>query len=153
MVDVATYYLCARVSKGEAEGVEYVEWAVERLLQGNETPSIGILSSFMEPLFKPELEEYFYKSLTELGWRFPLFEESAINCISFLANKITDGSFEPVKTTHEIYTYVRDLGYPSELIVWLEIDDLIDEKKYCKSSQISDEELIKKIYEEARKIV
>ena len=110
----------------------------------NDLPSLDTL--------KPELEEYFYKSLTELGWRFPLFEESAINCISFLATKITDGSFEPVKTAHEIYTYVRDLGYPSELIVWLEIDDLIDEKNIAKVRKLAMKSLSKRYMRKQEKL-
>jgi hypothetical protein len=49
--------------------------------------------------------------------------------------------------------YAKELGYRREFIAWLEIDDLIDEKLYCESSQSNDEELIKKIYEEAKKLL
>lgn len=107
-MDIGTYYFCSKISKGEADASEYVGWAIEQLVKGIETPSIKILSSFMKPLYKPELEEYFYKSLNELGWRFPLFIENARMCIKYLAEKILEGSLEPIKGAHEIYTYVRD---------------------------------------------
>ncbi len=151
-MDTDTYYLCSKITKCDVSAKEYVDWAINMLMKEIETPSLKILASFMEPLYKPELEEYFYKCLDEIGWKFPPFNESSIVCIKYLAKKIVEGSLEPIPTAHEIYTYVRDLGYPPDLIVWLEIDDYIDEKVYCGVNQISDIDLIKKIKEEASKL-
>ncbi|WP_027627639.1 hypothetical protein [Ruminiclostridium cellobioparum] len=152
-MDITTYYFCSRISKGEAEASEYVDWAIEQLVKGAETPSVKILSSFMKPLYKPELEEYFHKSLDELGWRFPPFTENARMCIKHLAEKILDGSLEPIKGAHEIYTYVRELKYPEDLIAWLEIDDYIDERVYNGIYQMNDEELIERIIGEAYRLI
>ncbi len=152
MMDISTYYFCSRISKGEADATEYVDWAIEQLVKGIETPSVKILASFMKPLYKPELEEYFYKSLDELGWGFPPFIENARICVKYLAEKILDGSLEPIKGAHEIYTYVRDLNYPEDLIVWLEIDDYIDERVYNSIYQMRDEELIERIIREANRL-
>lgn len=60
-----------------------------------------------------------------------------------------DNSLDPIKGAHEIYTYVRDLRYPEDLVVWLEIDGYKDERVYNGVYQISDGELTEKIRGEA----
>ncbi|HEY8224165.1 MAG TPA: hypothetical protein VIG25_02730, partial [Pyrinomonadaceae bacterium] len=50
---------------------EYVNWAVGCLESGLDSQNIRILASLRKPLYSSEVEDYFNRSLRDLGWHLP----------------------------------------------------------------------------------
>lgn len=102
---------------------QYVDWALACLESNIDTRSIRILASLQKPLYSSEVEEYFQRSLTELGWTLPSGEECLLPYVRALAKQIASGAIAPVEGCSKIYKIVAALDYPGELMAWVYLDE------------------------------
>ncbi len=107
------------------------EWAIKCLEQGYDSKSLRILASMPESLYaSSETDEYFRRSLEELGWK---KIEPAVYLIQYakiLAEDIVKDKTDSIKTARDVYAIFRDLDYPSELHAWFELDEMIWDYEY-----------------------
>lgn len=127
-----TNALFYKMQKGTVITKDYVNWSINLLENDVSSPSVNIISSFLngESIF--EVEEYFNRALNELEIQKPTFEICARAYIGHLANKIiieNNHSFT-FDFAYKIYRIVAsDLDYPDDLMEWYEISEMIDEQR------------------------
>ena len=102
---------------------QYVDWALACLESNVDSRSIRILASLQKPLYPVEVEDYFQRSLTELGWTLPSGEECLLSYVRALAEQIASGAIVPVEGCRKIYKIVVALDYPGELMAWVYLDE------------------------------
>ncbi|MDQ3253056.1 MAG: hypothetical protein M3R15_03975 [Acidobacteriota bacterium] len=73
-----TTKLLAERHMGMATYEQYVDWAVSCLESGVDSKNIRILASLQKPLYSSEVEDYFGRSLGDLGWELPEPKECMI---------------------------------------------------------------------------
>jgi hypothetical protein len=109
---------------------EVNDWAIRCLENGYDSKSLRILASMTKADSSSELENYFQRSLKELGWDKIEKEDYLISYAKILAREILDGKADPIEASRKIYQILVDLDYPKELQGWFEIDEIIYDYEY-----------------------
>ena len=122
-VDSHTINLLAQRHLRTIRVEQYVEWALACLESDIDTHSIRILASLQKPLYSSEVEDYFQRSLAELGWTLPSGEECLLSYVRALAKQVASGAIAPVEGCRKIYKIVVALDYPSDLSAWVYLDE------------------------------
>ncbi|QKE76093.1 hypothetical protein HPK19_25145 (plasmid) [Arthrobacter citreus] len=147
-----TKILYYKIYEFEVTSNDYVNWAIEMLLNNHSTYSLNILASLNEPLNIFEVEEYFNRTLNELNLSVPSHQECAESYLIHLAKKIIDNENNAIDFAYEMYKTVREHFINEELSVWYEISEMIDDYRYGDNiGKITKDVLITKIVEEAKK--
>lgn len=102
---------------------QYVDWALACLESNIDTHSIRILASLQKPLYSSEVEDYFQRGLTELGWTLPSGRDCLLPYVRALAKQIASGAIAPVEGCRKIYKIVVALDYPADLSAWVYLDE------------------------------
>lgn len=112
------------------------DWAIKCLEQDYDSSSLRILASMSKWDSDSDLDNYYQRSLKELGWDKIEEEEYLMNYAKILAKEIIEGKSDPIKTSRIIYRIFIDLDYPSELSSWQEIDEMIwDYEHFVKTGE------------------
>lgn len=117
----STIALLAKKIKGAAIGQDYVDWAVQALTEGFDSPNLSILASLdIETDFSLwEAEKYFRNVVAELGWSFPDDETVLRNHLTTLITHIQNGILDPETGVDRIHREViSPLNHPSDLHGW-----------------------------------
>ena len=125
-----------------------IDWAVDMLTLGYETPSLIILAGISKPTSYYEAEEYLTKSLKELNINVPASEEAVIKYCTYYIEKIAKG--ENVKENlYHIYNTFNILEddnsiFKFTLLYWTWADFDYGEKysHYWENAEISNIESI-----------
>ena len=104
---------------GIATTQDYVDWATDCLRSHIDSKNIRILGSLNKPFSASEVEDYFNRSLKDLGWRIPQQDQCLHEYAQSLANRIWSGSIPPVEGCTNIYRVIVALAYPRELMSWV----------------------------------
>ena len=134
---------------GLANYDDTIEWAISMLEAGIETDNLRILASFiLEKLPNPsEIDDYFQRSLKDLGWMTPSPEESLRQYARGLCEDILSDVIEPTEVLFELYKVSRALDYPSDMLAW---DFLVDGLEPTTFRDLDSTELNDAIEREAR---
>lgn len=100
-----------------AGGEDLIAWAVAMLEAGRGARSVGILAG-LTAAEAAEAEEYFRRSLRELGWAEPSRRESLLWYARESAAKILRGELTPSDGCERIYAVALALKFPRELSRW-----------------------------------
>jgi len=125
-------------------------WAVACLESNIDSKNIRILASLRKPLYSSEVEEYFKRSLDDLGWKLPDRRECLIEYARNSAQQILSGAVSPLDGCRQIYRVVVGLQYPRELMPWLYLDEGLEPGTY---SDLQGAEWDDAIVEEAHRFV
>lgn len=124
-MDDSTRLLLVRRVLGETWGARSaVEWAIEQLENGRETESILMLAGLSKSGSDWEADDYFQRSLRELGWSVPAREELLRWYADFTACRIIE---EPTAPVERLAAHVRGLSelafmWPKgDLDVWVRV--------------------------------
>lgn len=101
-------------------------WAIKCLEKGFDSKSLRMLASMSDRFISPfELDEYFERTVKELGW--DKFERNKIllEYTKILAEEIIKEKTDAIEASREIYLIHVNLHYPAELSAWFEIDEMI----------------------------
>ena len=134
-------------------------WAIKCLEQGFDSVSLRILASMYGNYSASELDNYLKRSLKELGWDNIDREAYLIRYAEIVAKQIIDNEKDSLKAAREIYDILLDLEYPSELMSWREVDEMIwDYNYFLKTGNkghyfLEKEDLVKEINKLARELV
>lgn len=111
---------------GSATCEDYVEWARACLAANVDSKSMRILASLQKPLYSSEVDDYFYRSLNELGWSMMEEPECLLQYARQVAQQILSNDLPPLEGCRKIYRIGDALGYPDDLIPWLYLDEGLD---------------------------
>lgn len=117
-MNVATLNLLAERHLGLATYEDYVDWAVGCLEADIDSKNIRILASLRKPLYSSEVDEYFKRSLNDLGWTPYEREECLLEYARAVAQQILSAATTPAEGCGKIYRVVVALEYPRELEAW-----------------------------------
>jgi hypothetical protein len=73
-----------------------------------------------------ERDRYFDQALGELGWAIPSCEQVLRRYAGLLAEEIATGGVEPTAGCRVMNALVSELGYPEEMLAWVQLDDALD---------------------------
>lgn len=107
------------------------DWAIKCLEKGHDSRSLRMLASMSDSFTSPfELDEYYQRSLKELGWDKVNYEEYLMRYAKILAEEIVEDKTDPIQTSQNIYSILIDLEYSSELSAWFDINEMIWDYNY-----------------------
>ena len=118
-----TNKLLAQSHMGVVTSEDYVRWAVACLESNIDSKNIRILASLQKPLYSSEVDFYFKRCISDLGWTFPERRECLLEYARNLAQQILTGDLSPQDGCGKIYRIVVALDYPKELNTWIYLDD------------------------------
>jgi hypothetical protein len=121
-VNDETLKIIAERYLGSAACDDYVAWAVACLEANVDAKNIRILASLRKPLYSSEVDEYFERSLAELGWTMPERRECLLQYARRLAQHIVSRELPPGEGCWKIYRIAAALEYPEELLPWIYLD-------------------------------
>ena len=100
-----------------ATGEDLIEWAASLLGEGISAKNVGILAglSMRSP---GEVEDYFQRSLQELGWGVPDREGCLRRYAGETAAKILRDEIDPPEGCARIYGVLSALNRPRDLLNW-----------------------------------
>ncbi|MDZ5472360.1 hypothetical protein SM124_11435 [Bacillus sp. 31A1R] len=147
-----TKILYYNIYEGDVKPIDYVNWAIQMLINGFSSPSLNILSSLSEPLNMFEVEDYFNRASIELNLKKPSQEECVRFYIRDLLLKIIHEENHAIGLAYRMYEVVREHFINEEYSVWYEISEKIDDFRYGDNiHHITEKTLITHIVEEAKK--
>ena len=101
-----------------------IEWAVESLTRGVDTPSLRILAGLPSDSYESDVTVYYSSALTELGEIPPSEVERSLGVLRVVARAIVDGDVAPTDGVSRIHTLVvSPLNHPPSLQRWCYLDD------------------------------
>ena len=112
-----TRELLARRYADAATSEELIDWAVSLLEAGVSSKSVAVLAG-LTSLYTVEIEDYFGRSLRELGWSPPGRDESLLWYARHTARKILDGAVGAREGCAIIYRLVGTFDHPAALSRW-----------------------------------
>lgn len=118
-----TYKILAERYLGTARHEDYVDWAVACLESDLDSKNIRILASLRNAASPSEVENYFNRSLQDLGLTVPDRRECLVEYARGVAQQIVSGDVSPLDGCSQIYRVVRALDVPHEMIAWLYLDE------------------------------
>lgn len=122
-VNFETYKILTERYLGAATYEDYVDWAVACLESDLDTKNIRILASLSKSTSSSEVENYFNRSLHDLGLTTPDHHECLVEYARGVAQQIVSGDVSPLYGCRQIYRVVRALNFPHEMIAWLYLDE------------------------------
>ena len=105
---------------------DYVDWAGEMLVQGHDSPSLRILAGLQRLASTFEAEDYFLRSVRELGLSIPDPETAVRAYACEIARQIVDGRLTGREGVRELYRICLATEYDRDYLIWLELDDALD---------------------------
>ena len=118
----ATNKLWAERYLGMATYDDCVDWAVACLEADVDTKNIRILASLRNQSSPSEVEDYFNRSLKDLGWTMPEERECLLEYARGVAQQIVSGDLRPLDGCRKMYNVFDGLG-DHEMISWLYLDE------------------------------
>lgn len=149
-MNLETIRLLARRHLGLATHEQCVDWAVSCLESGIDSKNIRILASLQQPFYPSEVEDYFNRSLKELGWEVPEPMACIVEYARTFAQEILSGKISPVEGCRKIYEVSLALRHPLKLRSWLYLDEGLEPGTY---RDLQGKELDEAITKEARSFV
>lgn len=108
---------------GQLSARDYAEWAGEMLMQGFDSRSLRITAGLDSFVSAFEAENYFFRSVQELGLAVPE-PESAIRAYACgIAQEIIEGHITGQEGVRMLYAICVATEYNRDFIVWYELDD------------------------------
>lgn len=126
MTDEIVKLLAARTRRDQ----DLPEWAINCLEKGYDSKSLRILASMSKWDSASELDNYFQRSLRELGWNKIDREDYLLRYSKILAREIVEDRVDPISFASIICEIQRDLDYPGELHDFFEIYEMIWDYDY-----------------------
>lgn len=105
---------------------DYVDWAGEMLVQGYDSYSLRILAGLDRFASPFEVEDYFQRSVKELGLHIPNSENAIRAYACAIAQQVIDGEVTGQQGVRALYRICLATNYGRDFMIWLELDDALD---------------------------
>jgi hypothetical protein len=127
-----------------------VEWAVEALVLGQDTPNLRVLAGLTKVLCGSEVDHYLDLTLAELGVVAKEGDACVLSYVRDVAHRIVEGSMVPGGGCETIYRASMSLGQAPELADWLYLVDGLEPGTY---KELSGANLDRAIVRAARRLL
>lgn len=111
--------LLHRRNLGFASEADHVQWAVDAMVAGVDSPSLCLLAGLRPPFDPVEVRSYFCHAMEELGIEHPTAEESLDLYGELIARAILAGLLDPEYGMRELHRTMPEEGFYS-VWYWLE---------------------------------
>lgn len=115
--------LLARTQFGTSSGSDVVDWAVDALVAGWESPSLEVLAGLDKPPNEFEVDRYVERALSELGVEMPRGPQVVHLYAVAIAGDILAGTISPYDGAREMFRVCVATNYPDELRAWVGLED------------------------------
>jgi hypothetical protein len=105
---------------------DYVDWAGEMLVQGYDSYSLRILAGVGRLASTFEAEDYFLRSIKELGLSIPDSETAVRSYACEIAQQIIEGHLTGQEGVRALYRICLATDYNRAYMIWLTLDDALD---------------------------
>ena len=109
---------------------DYVDWAGEMLVQGYDSYSLRILAGLDRVASSFEAEDYFLRSVKEMGLNIPDSKIAIRAYACAIAQQIIDGKLSGQQGVRALYKICIATEYERDFMVWFELDDALDNLLY-----------------------
>lgn len=120
MLDDSLIAIFARRALGEIQAQEIVEWAVQELVAGRDTPTLCVLAGMSPPFYHSEVDEQFSKALAELR----IVPPDKETCLRLYARQIAQALLDDkisIPVACDTLSGVFTDSYESEYGVWFNL--------------------------------
>lgn len=143
--------LLARTQFGTGSGSDVVDWAVDALVVGWESPALEVLAGLEKPPNEFEVDRYVERALSELGVEMPRGPQVVNLYAVAIAGDILAGTISPYDGAREMFRICVATNYPNELRAWVGLEDDYELARDGVYGRMDDIE--KKIREAAQRLV
>ena len=120
---MTTYTLLLNHLTGAARPKDYIEWAVERLSEGVDSPSLRILAGLNMRFERHEVEPYFKKTCKELKIETPPEADDPERAAGFVKKAYADKQISAREAINMMSRFYKNLGfYDSHFEHWYFIE-------------------------------
>jgi len=85
---------------GDAQGEDYIDWAVDLLVAGRDTPSLRVLAGLNATHERSDIEEYFLRTCRELGLQPLEVSDNPRDAVLLVKRLYRSGTLSPEETLH-----------------------------------------------------
>ncbi len=143
--------LLARTQFGTGSGSDVVDWAVDALVAGWDSPALEVLAGLDKPPNDFEVDRYVDRALSELGVEMPRGPQVVHLYAVAIAGDILAGTISPYEGAREMFRICVAANYPEELRSWVGLEDDYELARDGVHGNVDDIE--QKITEAARRLV
>ena len=113
-----------------ASADDYVDWAIEMLVQGFNSFNLRILAGLNRGSSLFEVADYFLRSIKELNIVEPDRDRAIRGYASEIAQQIVDDQLPAHVAVNMLYRICIATDYDADLMRWYELDGALDSLKY-----------------------
>jgi hypothetical protein len=143
--------LLARTQFGTGSGSDVVDWAVDALVAGWESPSLEVLAGLDRPPNEFEVDRYVERALSELGVEMPRGAQVVHLYSVGIAADILAGTISPYDGAREMFRVCVATNYPREQRAWVGLEDDYELARDGVYGNVDD--TVRKIRDAARRLV
>ena len=123
---LSTRALFGKRALSKLSASDYVDWAIEMLVQGYDSHALCILAGFERSASVFEADDYFQRAVVELGLSSP-DDSSAVRAYACeIAQQVVVGQLAGQEGVRALYQICRATEYDRDYLIWLELDDALD---------------------------
>ncbi|MBW4694030.1 MAG: hypothetical protein KME27_19975 [Lyngbya sp. HA4199-MV5] len=106
---------------------DYIDWAIELLVQGYDSPNLRILAGLDRRSSVFDIETYFIHAIKELEIEEPEPKAAVRAYACEMAQQIIDGQFTSLRAVvRALYQIWLNTDYDPNYAIWLTLDDALD---------------------------
>jgi hypothetical protein len=143
--------LFARTQFGTGSGSDVVDWAVDALTSGWDSPALQVLAGLDKPPNEFEVDRYVERMLSELGVEMPRGAQVVNLYVVAIARDILAATISPYDGAREMFRVCTATNYPQELRSWVGLEDEYELARDGVSGDIAETE--QRIMEAAHRLV
>ncbi|HET6408623.1 MAG TPA: hypothetical protein VFG14_12130 [Chthoniobacteraceae bacterium] len=129
---ISTSAIQARHALGRAQAGDYIDWAVDALALGSDSPNLRILAGLDRFISPFEAEEHFKKARKELGLSAPGRQQAILDYAISLAETILEPGSDYQTIVSKLAELCHSNEYPDFLMEWYSVEDgLADIRAGC----------------------
>lgn len=121
-LSTAAFFYARSVNRGLAS--DYIDWATAMLEQGYDSKNLRMLAG-LESDNTFEAREHFLRAMHELDLSEPDPGTAMRAYACELAQRLASGTLDPVTGVRCLYDMCVIEGYPSDLMIWYQLDDAL----------------------------
>jgi len=118
--------ICGKKALRQLSCGDYVDWAVEMLVQGYDSHSLRILAGLNKSASTFEAENYFVRSITELNLTLPDPDTAIRAYACAIARQIIDEKIAAHDGVRALFQICIATNYARDFIIWFQLEDALD---------------------------
>lgn len=121
MLNDSLIAIFARRALDELQAQEIVDWAVQEIIAGSDTPEISVLAGMYPPFYYSDIDEQFAKVLDEMG----IIPPDKKTCLRLYARQIAQALLDdkiPLPIACHMLYRIYCASYDAEYFIWEQLN-------------------------------